>query len=70
MGARNTVNMLPVKKFTASVPGIVVHAWNLSYSGGRDQKDCSLRPSQAKKLVRLPSQQTSLAWWWHAYNFR
>jgi hypothetical protein len=34
------------------LPDLMVHACNLSYSGGRDQKDCDLRLSQGKKLTR------------------
>jgi hypothetical protein len=28
----------------------VAHSCNLSYSGGRDQEDCSLKPAQANSL--------------------
>jgi hypothetical protein len=28
--------------------GTVAHTWNLSYLGSRDQKDYSLRPTQAR----------------------
>jgi hypothetical protein len=34
---------------------------NPSYWGGRDQEDWDLRPAQAKKLSRPPSQPTSWA---------
>jgi hypothetical protein len=29
---------------------LVAHTYNLSYSGGRDQEDCSLRPAQTNSL--------------------
>jgi hypothetical protein len=35
------------------------HAYNPSYSGGRDWEDCSSGQSGEKKLVRHPSQQIS-----------
>jgi hypothetical protein len=33
---------------------MVVHACNPSYSGGRDQDNCGLRPAQAKSLRDTP----------------
>jgi hypothetical protein len=36
------------KMVTSQVP--VAHACNPSYSGGRDQEDCSLRPGWANSL--------------------
>jgi hypothetical protein len=30
--------------------GLVAHVCNPSYSGGRDQEDCSLKPAQANSL--------------------
>jgi hypothetical protein len=36
-------------------PGLVVLAFNHSYSGGGDQEDHGLRPSQAKSLHELIS---------------
>jgi hypothetical protein len=33
-----------------SLLGTVVHAYNLSYLGCRDQKDDGLRPAQTKKV--------------------
>jgi hypothetical protein len=35
---------------------MVAHTFNPSYSGGTDQKDCGLKPTWAKKLVRPTSQ--------------
>jgi hypothetical protein len=32
---------------------LVTHAYNPSYSGGRDQEDQSLKPAQANKFKRL-----------------
>jgi hypothetical protein len=40
----NSVQMLRIH----SKPGTVVHAYNVSYLGGRDQEDHSLRPAWAK----------------------
>jgi hypothetical protein len=48
--------------------GLVVQAYNPSYLGGRDQEDGILKPAQAKKLARPPSQQISQAWW-HAPSY-
>jgi hypothetical protein len=33
-----------------NLAGVVLHAYNLSYSGGREGENCSLRAAQAKKL--------------------
>jgi hypothetical protein len=41
-------------KCSVKWPGAVANVCNPSYSGGRDQEDCSLRPSPGKK-VRLSS---------------
>jgi hypothetical protein len=30
---------------------LVAHTYNSSYRGGRDEEDCSLRPSQAKSSI-------------------
>jgi hypothetical protein len=30
---------------------LVAHAYNPSYSGGRDQEDCSSKPAQANSLL-------------------
>jgi hypothetical protein len=35
--------------------GVVAHTYNPSYPRGRNQKDCGLKPTQAKILVRPPS---------------
>jgi hypothetical protein len=38
----------------------VAHSWNPSYSGGRDQEDCDLKPAQANTfhdpITKNPSQ--------------
>jgi hypothetical protein len=31
---------------------LVAHAYNPSYSGGRDQEDCGLKPAQANSSTR------------------
>jgi hypothetical protein len=33
-------------------PGVVAHACNPSYLGGRDQEDCGLKPAQANISMR------------------
>jgi hypothetical protein len=44
---------------------LVAHAYNPSYSGGRDQEDCGSKPSQASSLqdpiLKKPSQTKD--WW-------
>jgi hypothetical protein len=35
-------------KKTIHRPGVVPHAWNPFYSGGRNQEYCGLRPVQVK----------------------
>jgi hypothetical protein len=37
----------------------VTHACNPSYSGGRDQEDCSSKPAQANSLQHSVSKNTS-----------
>jgi hypothetical protein len=41
---------------------LVVHAYNLSYSGGRDQKDCDLKPVQANSSRDPISNKPSQKW--------
>jgi hypothetical protein len=33
-----------------ALPGMVAHAYNPGYSGGRDQEDCVSKPAQANSL--------------------
>jgi hypothetical protein len=40
----------------SNVWSTVTHAHNPSYTGGRDQEDCGLRPAWAKIFTRPPSQ--------------
>jgi hypothetical protein len=43
----------PIKTFSGQAS--LVHAYNPSYSGGRDQEDCSSKPSQASGFQALIS---------------
>jgi hypothetical protein len=43
-----------LKKINGRAGGSGAHAYNLSYSGHRDRKGSSLRPTSAKMLVRPP----------------
>jgi hypothetical protein len=46
---------------------LVAHACNLSYSGGRDQEDCSLNPAQANRspdlILKIPNTHIKKGWW-------
>jgi hypothetical protein len=46
---------------------ISVHTGNPSYSGGRDQEDCSLKPAQANSLQdtisKIPFRKIGLVEW-------
>jgi hypothetical protein len=44
---------------------LMAHACNLSYSGGRDQEDCGLKPALGKYFARtyLEINITKKGWW-------
>jgi hypothetical protein len=51
---RKSVQFGHIRQKVKSEPGAVSHACNPGYSGGSDQEDCSVKPTQAEV-----SQQTS-----------
>jgi hypothetical protein len=48
-------------------PALMAHAYNPSYSGGRDQEDCGSKPAWANKLwdpiSKNPTQKKGLVEW-------
>jgi hypothetical protein len=51
MKSKKLVKLLCVNNLIKKIeyePGTVAHAYKPSYSEGRDQENCSLRPAQAK----------------------